>query len=114
MGEVQHLYRRESFRLITGAGYANVDNDFRRCGPSPASFPWKIGSTGTHHIPIFMSISLITFPRSVTWTLGASADFYGATNEDGRDQGNPKLGVTWTPWDSTTFRAAAFRTLKRT
>ena len=29
------------------------------------------------------------------------------------DQFNPKFGLTWTPFPSTTFRAAAFRTFKR-
>jgi hypothetical protein len=52
----------------------------------------------------------------VTFTVGASADFLSGDSLDvgNKDQFNPKFGVTWNPFPATTFRAAAFRVLKRT
>ena len=48
------------------------------------------------------------------WTLGGSADFFkGAVSNS--DQFNPKAGLTWNIFPgTTTFRAAGFRTLRRT
>ncbi len=108
--EAQHLYRADRFRLITGAGFANVSQDIY--SEMPAYFVADTTKGLYQHFNLY-AYSTTTFPRSVTWTLGASADFYRAPITD-ETQLNPKLGVTWTPWDSTTFRAAAFRTLKRT
>jgi tetratricopeptide (TPR) repeat protein len=114
MSEVQHLYRTGNFHLITGAGYANGDSDVRTVWTFPGFDPAEERFHEDTHHTNFYAYTLTTFPRSMTWTLGVSADFFGATNYDGRDQVNPKIGLTWTPWDSTTLRAAAFRTLKRT
>jgi hypothetical protein len=55
----------------------------------------------------------INYPKNVTWTLGASADFFNGAFVD-RDQFNPKFGLIWNPLPSTTLRGAAFRVLKRT
>lgn len=108
--EIQHLYRAERFRLITGAGYANVGRDDYVYIPSVPMDAWA--QSNFEHTNVYV-YSLTNFPRSVIWTLGGSVDFYRDSMTD-TQQWNPKLGVTWTPWDSTTFRAAAFRTLKRT
>ncbi len=66
--------------------------------------------------------SYIALPHGIDLTVGASGDFFD--EDDGIDeggvgeenQGNPKVGITWTPpWSTgTTVRGAAFRTLKRT
>ena len=45
-------------------------------------------------------------------TAGASGDFYHARLLQ-RDQFNPKLGLVWTPFSSTTIRLATIRTLHR-
>jgi hypothetical protein len=112
--EVQYLYRADRFRLITGAGYVNGDEEDNNTWSIPGFDPFVDRfHTDTHHTNYY-AYTLTTFPSSLTWTLGLSVDVYGQTNEPGADQVNPKFGVTWTPWDSTTFRAAAFRTLKRT
>jgi len=52
----------------------------------------------------------------MTFTLGASGDFFKTTdsNSESRNQFNPKFGVTWNIIPGTTLRAAAFRVLKRT
>jgi outer membrane receptor protein involved in Fe transport len=55
---------------------------------------------------------LIDYPERVTWTLGASADFFNGEFFQ-RDQLNPKLGVAWHPTSTTTVRATTFRTLHR-
>ena len=58
--------------------------------------------------------------ENVTFTLGASGDFFDADEEDTDDQDldedklNPKFGITWNPLPGTTLRGAVFRTLKRT
>jgi outer membrane receptor protein involved in Fe transport len=57
--------------------------------------------------------SQIHHPKKVTFTVGASGDFYRNDSLGDRNQLNPKMGVTWTPVPSTTLRAAVFRTLKR-
>ena len=57
--------------------------------------------------------SQIEFFDDVTLTLGASADFFEGGIVDS-DQVNPKVGLIWTPFSSTTVRTAAFRTFKRT
>jgi outer membrane receptor protein involved in Fe transport len=52
--------------------------------------------------------------ENLTWTLGASVDFYDTQDTDAdREQFNPKMGITWSVTPSTTLRAAAFRTFKR-
>ena len=50
---------------------------------------------------------------NLTLTLGASGDFYDSQLLS-RNQFNPKLGFIWNPQPATTFRIAAFRTLRRT
>jgi tetratricopeptide (TPR) repeat protein len=47
-------------------------------------------------------------------TVGVDADFLrGAREGQDRDQFNPKLGLLWVPFPTTTIRAATFRTLTR-
>lgn len=57
---------------------------------------------------------MINYPKNVTWSLGGSTDLFdGGFLDLDDDQFNPKFGVTWNPFPSTTLRAAAFRTFKR-
>ncbi len=55
--------------------------------------------------------SQINIPKNVTWTLGASGDFFDGILD--KDRFNPKVGITWHPIPSTTFRAAVTRVLSR-
>ena len=107
--EVQHLYRTPRFKLITGAGRADVN---RKDVLQSIFFPPIIDKSQVEHNNVYL-YSQINYPDDVTLTLGASADFFEGGTVD-RDQFNPKIGVTWTPFPATTLRAAAFRTLKRT
>ena len=64
-----------------------------------------------------MLYSYINLLKNVTFTLGASGDFFDTTSGSGlgdRSQFNPKFGITWKSVPSTTVRAAVFRALKRT
>ena len=47
--------------------------------------------------------------RNVSATLGLSLDSLNGDEDVDKDQVNPKFGITWTPFSSTTLRAAAFR-----
>jgi len=106
--EVQHLFRLERFRLISGAGYFNQD-DQRTLTVLP--FPPISIKSDSHHTNLY-TYSQITYPTSITWTLGGSADFFDDPLV-GRNQFNPKLGLLWNPLPATTIRLAIFRALKR-
>jgi Tfp pilus assembly protein PilF len=115
LGEVQHIYRAGRFRATAGAGYADVnveESPEMTMGGIPLPYPrfdWDL-----HHTNLYV-YTCSNFPKPVTWTLGASADFFSNTLQDvDRDQVNPKIGVTWDLSPSTTVRAAAFRVLSRT
>ena len=110
MGEIQHLYRSEQFNLISGIGYfhAETDNVDTFTGIPSITHTSRVDHTNPY------VYSHIRLPVNVTWTLGASMDFYDTQDEDAdRDQFNPKMGVIWTLTPATTLRAAAFRTFKR-
>ena len=57
--------------------------------------------------------------KSLTFTVGASHDFFDSEDKEANDdlnekKFNPKFGVTWNPIPGTTLRGAVFRTFKRT
>jgi hypothetical protein len=60
--------------------------------------------------------SYTNYPENVTWTFGASGDFFEGAAEETPDvdQFNPKFGIIWNPAPNTTLRGAIFRVLKRT
>ena len=110
MGEIQHLFRSEQFNLISGIGYFHAETDSvdTFTGMPPDTYTSRVDHTNPY------VYSHIRIPEQVTWTLGASMDFFDTQNEDAdREQFNPKMGVTWILTPATTLRAAAFRTFKR-
>ena len=111
IGEVQAIYKTDSFRAIAGAGYSDLSGTSldTYTGFDPVRGDWTVSHTNAY------LYTLTTFPDSVTWTLGLSGDFFrrSVDNYD-REQANPKFGVVWNPVPQTTIRAAAFRALKRT
>jgi outer membrane receptor protein involved in Fe transport len=115
-GELQYLFRSRMLNLVAGAGYFDVnrieDWTFISPAPSPAPFPFPRVSARIHHANIYL-YSYINYLKNVTLTLGASADFFSGGVVD-QNQFNPKLGLTWNPFASTTLRAAFFRTFRRT
>jgi tetratricopeptide (TPR) repeat protein len=120
-GELQYLFRSDRVNIVTGAGYFSINSiDDTVTTITPPFPPITIINTATvnndtDHANAYL-YSYLKFPYSVTWTIGASGDFFDSENPDGpdADQFNPKFGVTWNPFTGTTLRAAAFRVLKRT
>ena len=135
-GELSYLYRSNLVNLVTGGGYFHIDSEdsiSTEITPPPMVLPPPVPSLPPITVPIppiFISelvnrdvkhsnlylYSYIKFPKKVTWTLGASGDFYDSElpGSETKNQFNPKFGVTWNPLPGTTIRGAAFRTLKRT
>ena len=118
-GEVQHLYRADRIRLITGAGHFQGDVDegveFTAGVPFPP-FQVPLQSSFTEadtRLTNLYAYTHVDYAESVTITLGASADFFRGLVVGAADQFNPKVGITWNPTSSTTVRAAGFRTLQR-
>jgi tetratricopeptide (TPR) repeat protein len=119
-GELQHLFRSKYVNVTSGGGYFNLnrkqDTDFVfDFGFGPTPLPTITTELDAWHANVYL-YSYINFPRSVTWTLGGSGDFFDTKNPGSLDtnQFNPKFGVTWEPISGTTLRGAVFRALKRT
>ncbi|MGZ8428824.1 MAG: TonB-dependent receptor domain-containing protein, partial [Candidatus Deferrimicrobiaceae bacterium] len=117
-GELQLLFRSDRIQAVSGAGHFRVDRETRNetvTQPPPPAPPIP-GSSATQ-TDIYHSIlylyAQIHHPKKVTFTAGASGDFYRNDFLGGRNQLNPTRGITGTPAPSTTLRAAVFRTLKR-
>jgi tetratricopeptide (TPR) repeat protein len=108
MAEIQHLFRSPSANLISGIGYFHAESDHVDTynGFPPDTYTSRVDHTNPY------VYSQIHMPTNVSWTLGASMDFYDAQDAE-REQFNPKMGVTWSLTPATTLRAAAFRTFKR-
>jgi hypothetical protein len=118
LAEVQHLYHSGRVHLIGGIGHFNGDVDqtstetFQPQIPPAFVDDSQPDRRNIYHTNLY-AYSLINYPKNATWTVGGSGEFFDDELVD-RDQFNPKVGVTWNPFADTTFRAAAFRTLKRT
>ncbi len=119
-GELQHLLRLSSLKLITGAGYFRTHGetitDFSMI-VAPTLPPFSLGSE-TIDINIlhnnFYAYSYINVLKNVTVTIAGSYDYAANSNLENRSEFNPKFGLTWNPVADTTVRAAYFRVLKRT
>ena len=68
-----------------------------------------------HHTDLYV-YSYLKPVQNLTFTVGASEDIVNTNKLNLQDtsQFNPKLGILWNPFPSTTVRGAAFKTLKRT
>jgi tetratricopeptide (TPR) repeat protein len=119
--EFQHLFRSSWFNLTTGVGHFNIHGYLTRDfgielpPPDPFLVIHDRQSVDLKHTNIY-AYSYLNFIKNVTFTLGLSGDFTRGESPDTKSisQANPKFGVTWNPFPSTTLRAAAFRVLKRT
>ncbi len=121
-GEVQHLLRSRWVDVVSGAGFFRVTGtdvvSQTLALPPPPSGPGTITSTqdvdrGVRHGNAY-AYAHLHLVESLQVTVGASADRLRSVTEDDRDQLNPKVGVTWSPFAGTTLRASVFRVLKRT
>jgi tetratricopeptide (TPR) repeat protein len=126
-GEIQHLFSSRYINVISGIGHFETDGkntvtvnlfDASTIPPTLLNSATQLSDSEIGHTNLYL-YSHIKYPKNVTFTVGASADFFDAKNvvadkDVVADQFNPKFGITWNPFVSTTVRAAVFRTLKRT
>jgi hypothetical protein len=106
-GELRHLQRWGRFDLTGGFGH--FEGKSTNAG-SFAGVPFFREKSYLHHTNGYGYLSAPI--ADATFTVGLSADdFQGVLHE--RSQVNPKVGLTWDVTPETTFRAAAFRVLKR-
>ncbi len=107
VAELQHLYKKDHLNFISGAGFFDSDRD-----QTIRFFGEDFSTVEVRHTNAYL-YSQMTYPENIEWTFGVSADFLEDEEIKDQDQINPKIGVTFNPFEKTTLRAAAFRTLKR-
>jgi len=117
--EFQHLLKSTYINLTSGVGYAQSDGKvditvgtiFR---PPLNLIVFPSASTDLKHTNLY-AYSYVNALKNVTFTLGASGDFANGDSAEFEDkrQFNPKFGITWNLFPSTTLRTAIFRVLKR-
>ena len=113
--EGQNLFQSKFFSTILGGSYYSLQE---RIDVPPIPFLAALSGTNkTWHSTGYFYTN-IHFPNSVHWTLGISIDAVKnefLSDNDNRVvyQANPKVGVVWNITPQTTFRIAAFRTMRR-
>jgi tetratricopeptide (TPR) repeat protein len=118
-GEIQHLFKSQYLNVTSGVGYFDLKRDqvlvLDFPPPDDISNFADTANLDAKHANVYL-YSYINPVPSVTFTLGASGDFFktNSTVSQSRNQFNPKFGITWNVLPSTTLRAAAFRVLTRT
>jgi tetratricopeptide (TPR) repeat protein len=106
-GELQHLWRRDRFSLVSGLGYSRVHAIDTITFFGTPTLEEEFVHQGNAY-----AYADIALHRTFTVTAGASVDVTrGGITE--RTLVNPKLGLVWRALPATVVRAAAFRTLKR-
>jgi hypothetical protein len=112
--EGQYLFQSEGLNLIGGAGhFRTIDRSVAGSlsfGPPSPNDEFRFPEDNFKHTSAYL-YSYINYPKNVTVTLGVSVSFFDSTSDLEREQINPKLGLIWNPFPSTTLRAAAFRVL---
>jgi len=133
--EAQYLLQAHYFNFVAGGGYAHVNGSPLKtdnCVDPTALFP-SLGrffcNPAFYRVPINGDMRHINgygygyFKplNNLTITAGGSYDYLDGPSDSffvpgGKSVGqfNPKFGMVFNPFPSTTIRAAAFRTLKRT
>ena len=116
-GEIRHLFRAQRYGVTSGLGRfqsqrtRNQTLETRLPPPlPPVTISNQIGDNPEQTNAY--TYALIDLSKQVAMTVGASVDAYRREFLE-RNQFNPKFGITWRALPSTTFRAAAFRTLHR-
>jgi tetratricopeptide (TPR) repeat protein len=108
VAEIQRLDRIGPIQLVSGAGYVNKDEDF----------PIESETIDTYDANVYVYGQWRSGDDRLGVTFGAAYDrfkqeFSAFTETNERSQLSPKLGITWTPVDGTTFRAAGFVSVRR-
>ena len=131
-GELSYLFRTKYVNSVAGLGYFSIDQDFTTTEeffyPGNPAFgipPLDLGANtnlqnlDVNHFNLYL-YAYINALENLTFTLGASGDFFETDEQNGdlldqeKNQFNPKFGVSWNLFQNTTLRGAIFRTLKRT
>ena len=118
-GEAAYLFRSEYINLFAGGGQVNIrgNDELNLLAPifSPTPIPLAYVNRAAQHINGYL-YSYIKPYKPMIFTAGFSVDSYQPASSQAKSssQVNPKFGLLWNPIPSTTIRAAAFRTLKRT
>jgi tetratricopeptide (TPR) repeat protein len=96
--ELQHQLRAGPVFLISGAGYFKAKDE-----------NLGVGDKSHKNAYVYANAN----QGSTQWELGLSADSLSEPFGLERTRINPKVGVIWRPFSTTTIRAAAFQSLKR-
>ena len=115
LAELQHLYRKRRFNIISGLGYYDADLEKGiKFVPSvpyiPESFSKDKRDIFHTNLYVYTQINPLTY---LTLTTGVSYDSFDDDCIDS-NQFNPKLGLIWNPFPHTTLRFAVFRILTKT
>ncbi len=102
--EFRHILQSDSLSITSGLGYLVGEAELQKSDES-------LEFQNVSHLNGYL-YNTNRFPSKLAVTLGLSADSYKdeAVN---RKQVNPKFGFIWRPFESTTIRGAAFRSLKK-
>lgn len=117
--EVQHLFRRPTFNVISGFGYydqkSSTNTEYVTSSggvPLPPPFSGSFTTDSQIQQTNAYVYSQLASDRSMVLSVGVSYDNFQLGSKE-KSQFNPKLGLIWNPVPDTTLRFAAFRTLKR-
>ncbi len=105
ISELQHRYTGANYNLISGFGHIDQQLNTNRI-----IFDESVKDTLDQTRTNIYNYSIFNFSNTLATTLGGSVDFFKWGTLE-LTPINPKLGIEWSPFSSTTFRAAAFRTL---
>ncbi len=123
VSELQHSYINSSYSLINGVGH--IDQQLNSTVTNQASgtnfftgLPQSQIVVNPTNVSGFRRTNLYNYSKffftdKLSATLGVSLDFYNYGNQQ-LTPVNPKFGIVWSPFASTTFRTAIFRTLSVT
>jgi tetratricopeptide (TPR) repeat protein len=124
--ELQHLFKRNKFNIVSGGGYLN--QDFKQnvivdvlpiplpppfpgfppivIDPPPQTIPQEDGNIRRANLYAYSQIEVLD---SLSITAGLSADFLKIANQLDSNQLNPKFGITYNLFPETKLRGAVFR-----
>jgi outer membrane receptor protein involved in Fe transport len=116
--ESQHLFRHGSLNVTSGVGYFDANARSKDTITNPFSSPSVENvRLDLRHVNAYTYANIYLL-KSITVTGGLSVDYVSGSRaaiRDGEDsQFNPKLGISWQPFEGTSVRAAATRVFKRT
>jgi len=104
LAQAQGIWRAERGSVTLGMS--------RFSGDSRETNPFESVNLNPRHFNAYAYGNLILTP-SLLATVGLSYDDFRPDDFSSRSELNPKLGVTWKPFDETSVRFASYKTLKR-